>query len=258
MRSAISTTVIVAIVIVVIAVAGIGAYLALGSSNGNQSTSQTTTSSSSSQTTTSSSSSQSTGPAPPSLNASVNSFLAAFNARNVDPGIKGFYLSDSVVNWTGDTGGTGGVYTGPDNIVLVYATTIGHTTAFSAKIGNLTETSTGSNTATVKYGLFITGSSTIVGPFNASISVTENWVNNGGNWSIHTDVWHYNYFSSSQTSQATVFPQWGLSLKGKPPSLAGEHVFEWNIAPYLALAVYASIAMLGVALLLVRKRGQKK
>jgi hypothetical protein len=243
-RVAVSGTVIALVVVVVVVVAGAGAYFALGL-GGNTSTSTRTTSSNTS-----------VGPPSGSLNASVNAFIAAFNHRDVTT-IKTFFTSSSAIAWTGVAGGLQGTYTGSDGAGIVYGTSVGHTSSLSANVSRLHVQLAGS-TGTVGFRLNITGSSNVVGPFNSTADISQVWVYQGGAWTVQTDDWNYLNFVSNNPSQATVFPQWGLTLNGKSPSLAGEHVLEWNVAPYLAVGVYATIVALGLALIWVRVRKQKQ
>ncbi len=245
MRSAVSGTVIAAVVVVVLVVAAAGAYFALGLGGGGNSSTTTTTSS--------------TGSAPPagSLNTAVQGFVTAFNNRDVTT-IKTYFTGSSQIDWTGATGGLGGTYTGVDGAGIVYGTSVGHTTSLTATTSNMQVPSNTATTDTVSYGLAITGVSQIIGQFNSTVDVSQTWVYQGGSWSIQSDNWNYLTFSSNNPSQATVFPQWGLSLNGKSPSLAGEHVVEWNVAPYLAAFVYVAIVALGLALIWVRVREQKR
>jgi hypothetical protein len=189
------------------------------------------------------------------LNSSVNAFITAFNNRDVTT-IKTFFTGSSAIAWTGVAGGLQGTYTGSDGAGIVYGTSVGHTSSLTAKATNLHILPAGT-TGTVGFRLNITGNSNVVGPFNSTADISQVWVYQGGAWTIQTDDWNYLSFASNNPSQATVFPQWGLTLNGKAPSLAGEHVLEWNVAPYLAVGVYATIVALGLALIWVRVRRQK-
>lgn len=242
-RVAVSGTVIALVVVVVVVVAGAGAYFALGLGASTTSTHTST-------------SNTSGGPPAGSLNASVRAFISAFNNRDVTT-IKTYFTPSSAIAWTGAAGGLQGTYTGADGAGIIYGTSVGHTSALSAVTSNLHILNAGT-TGTVGYRLNITGSSNVVGPFNSTADVSQVWVYQGGAWTIQTDDWNYLSFSSNNPSEATVFPQWGLTLNGKSPSLAGEHVLEWNVAPYLAVGVYATIVALGLALIWVRVRKQKQ
>jgi hypothetical protein len=242
LRRAVSGTVIAVVVVVVVVVVGAGLYFGLGLGGGG--TSQTSTTGS-------------VTPPSGSLQSAVNGFITAFDNRDVTT-IKTYFTGSSQIDWSGAAGGLQGTYTGVDGAGIVYGTSVGHTTSLTATSSNLQYSSTTSPTATVTYGLNISGVSQIVGSFNSTVDVSQNWVYQGGSWSIAQDNWNYLTFSSSTVGGATVFPQWGLTLSGKAPSLASEHVVEWNVAPYLAAGVYATIVALGIALIWVRIRKQRQ
>ena len=246
-RRAVSGTVIAAVVVIVVVVAGIGAYLALGS-GGSPTTSTTST--------TTSTTGTGQPPTQASLNSSIQAFVADFNNRDVTT-IKTLFTSTSAIAWTGSAGGLQGTYSGVDGAGIVYSTSVGHTTSLVAKESNLHIQFAG-NTGTVGYRLNITGVSNVIGKFNTTADISQVWVYQGGAWTIQTDDWNYLSFESNNPSTATVFPQWGLTLNGKSPSLAGEHVLEWNVAPFLAIGIYATIVALGVALIITRVRRRSK
>ncbi len=244
MRRAISQVAIIGIVVVILAVAGVGAYLALGSGgSGNSST------------TTSTSTSSTGNVQAPSVKGDLNTYLSDFNSRDVSA-VVAYYVPTGVSQWKGQSGGTSGNYTGTDQINIAFSTTIGHATTQHATSSNLHLTNTSSSSSTATYTLAISGSSAAIGPFNATVNVLQNWVFQGGKWQIQSDVWDYTSFQSSNPTEATVFPQWGLQLEGKSPTLAGEHMLEWNVAPYMAAAVYGVVLALAaiLAVTLLRRR----
>jgi hypothetical protein len=246
LRRALSGTVIAVVVVVVVVVAAAGAYFALGLGSSNGGTSSTTTSSSGG----------STAPAG-SLNSSLTSYLAAFNNRDVTT-IKTYFTDSSKIYWYGASGGLGGNYSGTNGAGIIYGTSVGHTTSLKGTATGIMLSSTSGPTSTATYQLTINGVSQIIGKFNSTVAVTQVWVYANGAWTIQQDDWNYLSFSSNNPSQATVFPQWGLTLNGQPPSLAGEHVLEWNLAPYLAIGAYATIVAIGIAVIWVRTRKQKR
>lgn len=243
MRKGIATTVMVVIIVVIIAVAGIAAYLALVKP------SPTTTTSS----VTSTSTSPTSTAAIPPVNNTWAVYAADYNSRDVG-GIANLYASDGVYNVTGDAGGTAGTYTGPGDVTIAFATTVGHTTSFHATYHDEKVSQTSPTAATITFNMNITGVSVVVGHFNATIDVTQNWAYQSGQWLIQQDNWNYLSFVSPNPTEATVFPQWGFILHGESPNLADEHIIEWNVAPYLALIAYVSLACIGVAFLVVRRR----
>jgi hypothetical protein len=244
LRRAISQVAIIGVIVVILAVAGVGAYLAFsGGNNG-------TTTSTPGNTTTSTGNVQA-----PSVTGDLNAYLTDFNSRNV-AGVVGYYVSTGTSTWKGQSGGTSGNYTGTDQINIAFSSTIGHATSQHATTTNLQITNTSSSTSVASYTLAISGSSAAIGPFNATVNVSQHWAYESGKWQIQSDVWNYLSFTSSNPTEATVFPQWGLQLEGKSPTLAGEHMLEWNVAPYIAAAAYGAVLALAaiLAITLLRRR----
>ncbi len=254
--SAVSSPVIVGAVILVVVVAAGGLYLFLGSGPSSSTTSSTTSSVRSSTTSTTTSQSVSTSLVVPPVNSAFTQYVNNFNNRDVER-VVAFYTPDAVVTWTGNTGGTSGTYQGTNSIRLAMSTSVGHTTSFNVIATNVTQSSTSPTAVTLAYTFNMTGVSTIIGPFNATIFLTQNWIYNNGQWSVQKDLWNYLSFASANSGEATVFPQWGLSLSGKSPNLAQEHVLEWNLAPFLAAAVYTSVLTLGIILVLGMARNRR-
>jgi hypothetical protein len=273
---AIATMAIVGVVIVIIIIAAVAGVLLLGKSTTTSSTSTTSSSSSSSSiippsTTSSSSSSSSSSTSISSSSSSQSSnsgdvaavqaqlttWVSDFNSRNVEA-LGNFYTGTSVDNWTGHAQGLQGIYPGVSNIRILYGSSISHTDRLTANISNINAVESTPGNVTVTFNLSLNGHSTVVGNLSASIAVTQDWVNSGGTWTIQHEVWNYLSFTTTNPGTATVFPQWGLSLEGKSPNLASEHVLEWNAAPYVAAAIYGSIIAIFVLALMVRARRQKK
>jgi len=262
---------IVGIVIVIIIIAAVAGVLLLSKSS---STTAVTTSSIPSTTTSSSSTSPSTSTSSSSSSSSSSSvasgssnqtaeveaqlqtWIGYFNSRNVES-LGNFYTSTSVDNWTGNTQGLGGIYNGVGNIRILYGSSISHTTSLNATYGNLTAVQNGPNNVTLNFGLILNGHSTVVGNLTAHVLVTQNWIYSGGAWTIQKETWDYLTFTTSNPGTATVFPQWGLSLEGKSPDLASEHVLEWDAAPYVAAGIYGSIIVIFALALMVRARKQR-
>jgi hypothetical protein len=271
---AIATMAIVGIVIVIIVIAAVAGVLLLGKSSTTSTTSTVVSSSSSSVTTSSSSlstssSSSSTSVASSSqsgsstsgdvaaVEAQLQTWIGDFNSRNVES-LGNFYTSTSVDNWTGQAQGLEGIYNGVGNIRILYGSSISHTDRLTANYSNLQAVSNSPGNVTLTFTLMLNGHSTVVGNLSATIDVTQNWVNSGGTWTIQHETWNYLTFTTTNPGTATVFPQWGLSLEGKSPDLASEHVLEWNAAPYVAAAIYGSIIAIFILALMVRIRKQKK
>jgi len=187
----------------------------------------------------------------------VQLFAQTFNNRNVE-GLANFYTSTSVVNWIGNTEGLGAIYNGQGNIRILYSASIGHTETFSFTPSNITTTVLGPNTVNVTLNAHLLGTSANLGNITAQVKVEQQWVNSGGTWSIQKELWDYTSFTASNPITSTVFPQWGLQISGQNPDLSSEHVFEWNIAPYLASVVYAVIVGVAIFALVARSRRPKK
>jgi hypothetical protein len=208
--------------VVVVAVAG--AYLLLGGSR-TPSTTQT--------------SSGSTPTVP--LQTVVDQLVNDINQRNVD-GLTTFYTKGSVVHWSGNTGGLSGLYTGTDDIRLMYATTVGKTTQMSVNSTGYAEKALGPTDINATFVLNMKAKSPTVGDLNATIDVTQEWKWGSSGWAISRENWAYTGFSASlfnaQYPPATTFPQWAYSLKGGNPDLVSEKSFEWHAGPFLAAGLY--------------------
>lgn len=247
--SGISTTVVAVIVVVIVVIGGAGAYFALSSGSGGGGTSSQTS-------TTSTTSTGTFTPVQGNVSAvvsQVNLLVQAFNNANVEA-VTGFYNSNSVDVWSGQTEGLGGTYSGTGNIRILYSASIGHANTISAKASHLQMVTEAPGVVNASMNVVLVGTSTALGNFNASISATQQWVNNGGTWTIQKENWNYLSFYSSNPTTATVFPQWGLQISGKSVNLASEHVFEWNVAPYMALAVYVAVIATVAYVLLAKSR----
>ena len=186
----------------------------------------------------------------------LNNMSEAFNSRDADT-ISSFYTSSSLVSWTGNSQGLGGIYQGVDHIRILYGATFGHTSSFSFKVSNQTIRSLGPDIANVSMNVFLSGVSDVVGRLNATVEVQQQWFLQNGVWAIQKENWNYVTFNVQDTGEATVFPQWSLQLSGQSPSLAREHALVWNIAPYLAVLPYGVIASLVVVFLVRLHRNRR-
>jgi hypothetical protein len=190
----------------------------------------------------------------------VNQLIQDLNDRNVD-GVITFYGPSAVDVWSGETGGLSGKYTGDDNIRLIYATTVGKSTALDANVSNYAEKTFSPTNVNATFVITMLANSPVAGKVNATIDVTQEWNWGNGGWQISKENWAYAYYDSSQIDagipSATTFPQWGYMLKGGNPNLVSEKSFEWHAGPYVAASVYAFLfGIVAVVALRFRSRGR--
>jgi len=224
--------------IIVVAVAGAFVFLSRGS------------------TTSSSSSSSATLPNVP-LSTTVSKLIQALNDRNVD-GVMTFYGPSAVTHWSGNTGGLSGLYTGTNDIRLVFATTVGKSSTLSANYSNYAEQPFSPTRINATYQIQLVANSTAAGVVNARINASEAWSWVGGSWQISKENWNYVHYDSSFIDAglphtATTFPQWSVMKAGGNPDLVSEKSFEWHAGPYIAASVYAFLFGI-VAFVVLRAR----
>jgi hypothetical protein len=228
----------VVIVVIIIAAAAIAGILFLGASFNSSRTTATESQ---------------LGPSNSQIVSSmIPAFMKDLNARDIEA-LSNFYSNTSVVLWSGIAAGLQGIYSGVNYIRILYVSSLSHMDRLSANASKINATSTGPN-VTVTLTLAMIGHSTVLGNLTAKIDVTQVWGKIAGNWTIQNENWDYIAFATASQGSATVFPQWGLSLAGKNPDLAGEHMLEWNLAPYVALGIYGSIVVIAALALYMRVR----
>ena len=223
-KRGVSKLAIPAALVVVVAVAGAYVFLA-GSS-----------------TTTSSQSSSATLPDVP-LSTVVNKLVQALNDRNIDT-VVAFYSPNAVTRWSGNTGGLSGLYTGTNDIRLVYATTVGKSTMLVANVSEYAERTLSPTRVNATFQIELVANSTAAGVVNARINASEAWTWGSGGWQISKENWNYVRYDSSLIDAglphtATTFPQWSVMKAGGNPDLVSEKSFEWHAGPYIAASVYA-------------------
>jgi hypothetical protein len=261
-RSGVSTAVIAVAVVVVIVIAGVAGYLALSSPSASTSSSTpSTTSSSSGSSKSSGSTSTSSQTASFGGNSSQQTTIVGeiatmqkdFDARDISS-VDKFYTQTSVVNWYGETNGLGSIQQGAGNIQLLYAASLGSTTILKANFTHVQTALVNPNQVNATSMITMTGHSTVVGNLNATVLVSQEWVQSGGTWTIQKEDWDYTLFTVQNAGESTVFPQWSLSLSGVNPNLASMHVIEWNYAPYAAAALYVGLAAILLTALWTRRK----
>ena len=75
------------------------------------------------------------GPPTVPVQTAVDQLVQDLNDRNVD-GLVTFYGPNAVDIWFGSTGGLSGRYVGPEQIRLIYATSVGKTTTLDANLSD--------------------------------------------------------------------------------------------------------------------------
>ena len=189
------------------------------------------------------------------VHSEVDQFIQDINARNVDR-VLTFYNPSSVVVWAGSTGGLVGHYVGPQSIRLIYAASIGKTTAIDVNVSNYAEKAFSPTHINATFVGNILGNSSVVGNLTATVNVSQEWNWGNSGWQISRENWAYSYFYASlltnqQGPSETTFPQWGYMDKGGNPDLVSEKSIEWHIGPFLAAGVYA--LLFGVAFVLAMR-----
>jgi hypothetical protein len=187
----------------------------------------------------------------------IPTFVGYLNDRDIES-LSNYYTNTSVVLWSGTAAGLQGIYSGENYIRILYVSSLSHMDRLVATSSDINATASAPKNVTVTMTLKLNGHSTVIGNLSAVVDVTQVWSNARGNWTIQNENWDYVTFIAATTGSATVFPQWGLTLEGKNPNLASEHLLEWYAAPYVAGAIYGSIVAIFALTLIVRFRKQKK
>ncbi|MDA4118648.1 MAG: hypothetical protein OK455_09920 [Thaumarchaeota archaeon] len=243
-KTGISKIALAILLVVVIAVAG--AYIFL-SSGGSTTTTPPPPSSSGSN----------GGPPTVQVRTGVNQLINNLNARNVDDLVT-LYGPNAIEVWSGNTGGLSGRYMGPDNIKLIYATTIGKTSRVSVNVSQYAENTISPTNINTTYVLHMLANSSVAGTVNATINVSEAWSWGSGGWHISKENWAYLKYDSSLIDagipvSSTTFPQWRVMEGGGNPDLVSEKSFEWHAGPFVAASVYAFLV--GVVAFMALKFG---
>jgi len=224
------------VVVVVLIVAGGYAFLARGPATSTQTSAA--------------------GPPTVPVQTAVDQLVQDLNDRNVD-GLVTLYSPNAVDIWFGNTGGLSGQYVGPQQIRLIYATSVGKTRTLDANLSDYAQDVFSPTNANATFVLNISGNSSVAGILTAKVDVSQDWNWGNSGWQISKENWNYALFYSSYISAgqapSTTFPQWGYALKGGNPNLVSEKSFEWHAAPYLAASAYAFLFSV-VTLLALRSR----
>jgi hypothetical protein len=128
-------------------------------------------------------------------------FVGDLNDSNSEP-LVGLYTNSSIVKWYGNQVPfeLNGTYKEQDNIAgtdsAVYTVFLEESHGISPSnvtisFTNLITTMINSNTVNSTFRIVVTGWNFVYGPINAEANVRQQWVNQSGNWTIHTDSWDY-------------------------------------------------------------------
>ena len=196
------------------------------------------------------------GPPTVPVQTAVDELVQDLNDRNVD-GLVTFYGPNAVDIWFGSTGGLSGRYVGPEQIRLIYATSVGKTTTLEANLSDYAQDVFSPTDANATFMISMQGNSSVAGNLTARVDVSEEWNWGNSGWQISKENWNYALFYSSylsaNQSTVTTFPQWGVMKNGGNPNLVSEKSFEWHAGPYVAASLYAFLFGV-VALLALRLR----
>ena len=176
------------------------------------------------------------------LSATVAQWVSDFDARDVT-GLANFYADDALVVWPSSPevlpNVLDGVYSGIDNIRILYGSEIGKTTALIANLSDYKDTDINQDNANVSLTLTMKGNSTVVGGLAMTADVSQEWNYVNGQWRIAKENWNFVAFYEEFPVSATTFPQWTAMKDGQNPNLVSEKSFEWHAGPYLAASIYA-------------------
>ncbi len=169
------------------------------------------------------------------------------------------YTENTLVVWTGDTGGLGGTYDGVGNVRLLYAAALLTAQTMNLQASGYSQQAKSSTEVNASSTMFMSGTSNILGSFNGTISVSVDYVMSDGNWKIAGEHWDYKVLNTSASGGETTFPEWQKvgSIKPTRRSTDWLHNFTWDYGgPGAAGLVYIMIAALGVSVAVTKLRGR--
>jgi hypothetical protein len=182
------------------------------------------------------------GPPTVSVQTAVDQLVQDLNDRNVD-GLVAYYTPNAVDIWFGNTGGLSGRYIGPEQIRLIYATSVGKTTTLDANLSDYAQDVFSPTNVNTTFVINMLGNSTVAGILTAKVDVSQEWNWGNSGWQISKENWNYALFDASfidaNQSTSTTFPQWAVMRTGGNPNLVSEKSFEWHAGPYVAASAYA-------------------
>src|SRR2546422_949437 len=254
----ISTTVAVGVILALVVV-GAGAFFLLqpgpqgtsttGSTTTSGTTSSTTTSGTTSSTTTSGTTSSTTlAVITLDVNSAVNQHLAGVTARNVQSLLQD-YSNNALVVWSGQAQGLQGNYSGQGNIGFLYSAAFGTAETLNLKSSNIAQTVNQPTLKTVALGINITGTSQVLGNFNATVTAQVTYQFASGSWKISQEVWNFKVFDAQNSAGETTFPEWrtvgGPIEETRSPNPFKQ--FVWDVGgEAMTILIFACIGAMAV------------
>ena len=245
----ISTTVAVGVILALVVV-GAGAFFVLQPGPQGTSTTGSTTTSSSTGSTTTSSSTGSTTPAVVALNvvSAVNQHLAGVTARNVQSLLQD-YSNNALVIWSGQAQGLQGNYSGQGNIGFLYSAAFGTAQTLDLKSSGIVQTVDQTTLKTAALGINITGTSQVLGKFNATVTAQVTYQFASGSWKISQEVWNFKVFDAQNSAGETTFPEWrtvgGPIEETRSPNPFKQ--FVWDVGgEAMTILIFACIGAMAV------------
>jgi hypothetical protein len=182
-----------------------------------------------------------------SLQPAVEAHVSHLNTRNVTL-IVSDYANNATVYWFGITGGMGGIYTGTNNIQILYAGSFASAQSISLTIDGYTQGLVNSTTALAQLNMTMNGKSSILGTFEGKISAGIYYVTINGQWKIIDENWNYlEMGGTAMGGGATTFPQWHTPPRQSPDAFKN-FVFNYGGSAYTAI-IFGYVAIILVLFL---------
>jgi len=122
----------------------------------------------------------------------ANQYVGYIEAKDATA-LGGFYSFDAKINWTGVFEPWTGHW-GSDVAAQVMSRFFG-TGGYSANVTSPVVTPTGPQTVGITFRISMRVTDAVFGPTTASILVSQDWFNYGGNWLINAETWDFTLWS---------------------------------------------------------------
>lgn len=183
------------------------------------------------------------------LEPAVDVHIDHLNSRNVTL-IVSDYTSDAVVNWSGITGGMGGIYSGTVDIKILFAGSFASAESISLTVNSYEQKIVNSTTALALFNMTMNGNSSVLGKFEAKINAATYYVSIADQWKIASEYWDYLEMGGTSLGGATTFPQWHTPPRQSPDAFKnfafnyGGTAYTFIIFCYTATLVALFFAMI--------------